>query len=341
MRVIIQVPCFNEEKYLLETIKDLPRKLNNVDEIEWLVINDGSKDHTVQIAVENGVDYVVSHTRNLGLSRTFQTGLEACLWLGADIIVNTDADNQYNAKDIQKIIDPILQGKADYVIGARPIKEIEHFSPLKKFLQKTGSKIVSRLSQIDIEDTTSGFRAMNRKTALQLHVFNDYTYTLETLIQSGQLKIATIFIPIRVNAKTRPSRLISSTMNYLKRSGIIIFRSFLTYRPLQIFLTSGSVSIFLALVLSIRYLFFYFNGEGTGHVQSLLLAIIFFIVGVSAWMFGMQADLISVNRRLMEDVSQRIKRLESRILQESEMDFPDLTDARWDFSKKIKEQERK
>lgn len=336
MKVIIQIPCFNEEEYLRDTLKELPRQLKGVDEVIWLVVNDGSSDSTVQVAVANGADYVVSHTRNLGLSRTFRTGLEACLWLGADIIVNTDADNQYNAKDIQKIIDPILQEKADYVVGARPIKEIEHFSPWKKFLQRAGSKLVSRLSQLDIEDTTSGFRAMNRRTALQLNVFNEYTYTLETLIQSGQLKIATVFIPIRVNAKTRPSRLISSTVNYLKRSAIIIFRSFLTYKPLKIFLTAGTVSILCALVLGIRYLVFFFHGEGTGHVQSLLLAIIFFILGTSGWMFGMQADLISVNRRLMEDVSQRIKRMESRILRESALDFPDLTDARWDFPKAAK-----
>ncbi|HOJ01173.1 MAG TPA: glycosyltransferase family 2 protein [Anaerolineaceae bacterium] len=334
MRVIIQIPCFNEEDCLLTTLHDLPRKLNGVDEVFWLVINDGSKDRTVEVAIQNGADCVVSHTRNLGLSRAFQTGLEACLWLGADIIVNTDADNQYNAEDIQKLIDPILQGKADYVVGARPIKEIEHFSPIKKFLQKAGSKVVSRLSQIDIEDTTSGFRAMNRRTALKLNVFNEYTYTLETLIQSGQMKIATVFIPIRVNAKTRPSRLISSTMNYLRRSAIIIFRSFLTYKPLKIFSTIGSIAILLAFVIMVRYLHYYFKGEGTGHIQSLLLAIILFIFGTSAWMFGMQADLISVNRRLIEDVSQRVKRLESKILNESAIDLPDLTDARWDFLKK-------
>ena len=265
------------------------------------------------------------------LARAFQTGLESSLWLGADIIVNTDADNQYNADDIQKLIDPIINHNADYVVGVRPISDIEHFSPTKKKLQKIGSRIVSGLGKNTIEDTTSGFRAMNRKTALRLNIFNDYTYTLETLIQSGQLKLCTVSVPIRVNAKTRSSRLISSTFDYLKRSSTTIIRSFLTYNPLKFFITGGSIAMVFALALAIRYLFFYFNGDGMGHVQSLLLAVILFVGGSSAWMLGFQADLTSVNRKLIEDVLQRVKRVESTFLNKSDHDFPDLTDARWDY----------
>ncbi len=331
MKVIIQIPSFNEEKSLPKTLQELPKQLDEIDEVFWLVIDDGSKDDTVKLAIEHGVDYVISHTRNLGLSRAFQSGLEAALFLGADIIVNTDADNQYNAQDIQKIIDPILKHEADFVIGARPIKKIGHFSPLKKWLQKAGSRFVSKLSRLDIQDTTSGFRAMNRRTALQLHVFNDYTYTIETLIQSGQLKLATIFVPIRVNNKTRDSRLISSTFNYLKKSSSIIFRSFLTYNPLRFFLVSGSISFLTALILGIRYLFFFFAGEGTGHIQSLLLAIILFILGTSAYMFGMQAELISVNRRLIENTTYQVRRLASHPLFMDEDPYPGLRDAYWTY----------
>lgn len=334
MKVVIQIPSYNEEDCLSKAIGDLPRELSGVSEVIWLIIDDGSRDDTVQVAIEHGVDYVISHTRNLGLARAFQSGLEAALFLGADIIVNTDADNQYNAQDIQKLIDPILKHEADFVIGARPIKEIEHFSPLKKWLQKVGSKFVSRLSRLDIKDTTSGFRAMNRKTALQLHVFNDYTYTLETLIQSGQLKLATIFVPIRVNEKTRDSRLISNTYNYLKKSSSIIFRSFLTYNPLRFFLVSGSISFLTALILGIRYLFFFFAGEGTGHIQSLLLAIILFILGTSAYMFGMQAELISVNRRLIENATHQVRRLASHPLFVHEEPYPGLRDAYWAYIRK-------
>lgn len=334
MRVIIQVPSYNEQLYLPATLKALPKELKGVDEVYWLVINDGSTDDTVQAAINAGADFVISHTKNLGLARTFQTGLEACLWLGADIIVNTDADNQYNAEDIQTLVDPIIKNEADYVVGARPISNIEHFSPLKKFLQKLGSKVVNLVGKTQIEDTTSGFRAMNRRTALRLNVFNEYTYTLETLIQSGQLKIATAFVPVRVNAQTRPSRLISSTYNYLKRSSATIFRSLLTYNPLKIFLSSGSIVISIAVVIGVRFLIFYFRGEGSGHIQSLLLTVILFVIGTSAWMLGMLADLISVNRRMIEDVSRRVKRFEAQSIQELSKGFPDLTDARWDFPSK-------
>lgn len=330
MRVIIQMPCFNEEDFLKATLNDLPRKLQGVDEVLWLVVDDGSRDATVSVAVQGGVDYVISHTHNLGLAHAFQSGLEACILLGADIIVNTDADNQYNAADIQKLIDPILKSEADYVIGARPISEIDHFSPIKKWIQKIGSNFVSKLSNVNIEDTTSGFRAMNRKTALQLNVFNDYTYTLETLIQSGQLKLATIFVPIRVNKQTRPSRLISSSYNYIRRSAAIIFRSFLAYHPLKIFMTSGSLAVLIAVLVGIRFLVFLFQGEGEGHIQSLILTVILFIVGISAWMFGMLADLISVNRQLLEKGMQRLKRMEAHIFTTSGK-LPDLTDAKWVF----------
>ncbi len=307
MKVIIQIPCFNEEQTLAITLADLPRKIKGIDQVEWLVIDDGSVDGTRQAAIKGGVDYVVSHVHNRGLARAFLTGMEACTRLGADIIINTDADNQYNAADIQKLVDPILAGKAEYVIGARPIDQIEHFSPIKKALQRFGSWVVRVLSRTEIADTTSGFRAITRDAALRLHVFNKYTYTIETIIQAGQSGIAAQCVPVRTNAFLRPSRLISNIPDYLKRSFSTILRSFMTYKPLTFFLTPGLACLALAGVIGIRYLYFFFQGQGAGHIQSLLLGIMLFTLGVAGIIVGLLSDLIAVNRELLEDLHYRVR----------------------------------
>ncbi len=311
MKVIIQIPCYNEEETLPITLADLPRELKGVDEVKWLIINDGSEDNTVQTAIDHGVDYVISHVKNLGLAQGFLSGINASVQLGADIIVNTDADNQYCADDIQKLIDPILDSKAEFVVGTRPIQNIEHFSPLKKMLQKLGSWVVRQVSQTTVEDAPSGFRAITRNAAIHLHVFNKYTYTLETVIQAGHMNLPTVSVPIRTNDDLRASRLISSIPKYLSKSFSTIVRSFITYEPLRFFVGPAILSFFIAVVLGIRYLFFYFGGEGSGHVQSLLLAMVLVILGVALFVIGLLADLISVNRKLLENIDTRLRVLQA------------------------------
>ncbi len=313
MKVIIQIPCFNEEESLPVTLSELPLMLNGVDTVEWLVINDGSVDHTVEAAIAGGVHHVVSHIKNLGLAQAFISGINASLYFGADIIVNTDADNQYCAEDIQKLIDPILRREAEYVIGSRPIKNTAHFSPIKKILQKFGSWVVRRVSQTVVEDAPSGFRAITRNAAMHLHVFNHYTYTLETVIQAGRMHLPTVSVPIRTNKNLRSSKLISSIPRYLTRSFSTIIRSFMTYEPFRFFVTPGVVLIFATFVLGVRFLFFYFQGNGTGHVQSLLLALALFILGTAVIIIGLLADLIAVNRRLLEDLDFKVKEIETRL----------------------------
>ena len=310
MKVIIQIPAFNEQDSLPVTLQALPRQLDGVDEVEWLVINDGSSDETVAIAIAEGVDYVISHRSNLGLAQAFLSGMTAALHFGADIIVNTDADNQYNAEDIQKLIDPIIQQKAEYVIGTRPIKDIEHWSPLKKRLQLLGSWVVRKAAKTNVEDAPSGFRAITRAAAMRLHVFNRYTYTIETIIQAGHMKIPIICVPIRTNKEIRPSRLISSVMKYLQRSSSTIIRSFITYDPLRSFLIPAGVLLVTTFVIGVRYLYFNAIGEGTGHVQSLILALAIFILGTSLLIVGLLADLIAVNRQLLEGIDYRLRNLE-------------------------------
>lgn len=310
IKVIIQIPAFNEENSLPITLADLPRQLDGVDEVEWLVINDGSADGTIQAAIAGGVDYVISHRNNLGLAQTFLSGMTACLHFGADIIVNTDADNQYNAADIQKLIDPIIRQEAEYVIGTRPIRDIEHWSLLKKRLQFLGSWVVRKAAKTNVEDAPSGFRALTRAAAMRLHVFNRYTYTLETIIQAGHMKIPILCVPIRTNKDMRPSRLISSMMRYLQRSSSTIIRSFITYDPLRFFLIPSAVLLLTTFALGVRYLYFNAIGEGTGHVQSLILALAIFVLGVSLLIVGLLADLIAVNRQLLEGIDYRLRNLE-------------------------------
>ena len=310
MKLIIQIPCYNEAEALPITLKDLPREVPGFNVVEWLVINDGSTDNTEAIARKYGVDHIVSVTNNQGLARTFLAGLDAAVRLGADIIVNTDADNQYVAADIPALVAPILAGKADVVIGARPINEIDSFSSIKKILQKAGSAVVRFVSKTDIPDAPSGFRAMTREAAMRFNVFNDYTYTLETIIQAGQKGIAIISVPIRVNKVLRPSRLVKSIRSYLTKSLITIVRIFVVYKAFRFFMSVGLTLLCLGLIGGVRYLYYYATGDGAGHVQSLILASILLGVGFQTMLTAFLADLLAVNRRLMEDVQYRVKKLE-------------------------------
>lgn len=302
MKVIIQIPCYNEEETLPVTLSELPRKLPGVDEVEWLVIDDGSTDRTVDVAKTNGADYVIHVSRNQGLAKTFMTGLEACLEAGADIIVNTDADNQYCADCIPDLIKPILEGNSEIVIGARPIDQIQHFSPLKKFLEKLGSRVVRMASHTDIPDAPSGFRAISKKAARQINVFNKYTYTLEMIIQAGQKNIPITWIPIRTNQYLRPSRLVRSIPYYAKQSIFTIVRIFVVYKPFWFFMSLGTTLFFLGSIIGLRFLYFYVIGQGGGHVQSLVLASILIGIGFQTMLIAFITDLLSVNRRLLEDL---------------------------------------
>jgi glycosyltransferase involved in cell wall biosynthesis len=310
MKLIIQIPCYNEEETLHLAYNDLPKKIDGIDEIETLIINDGSKDKTVEKARELGVNHIVSFKRNKGLAKGFMAGLDACLHLGADIIVNTDADNQYNGADIEKIVRPIIDGKADIVIGERPIDQTEHFSWKKKKFQHLGSWVVRVASNSDIPDAPSGFRAYSREAALHLNVVNEYTYTLETIIQAGNEKIAMTSVPIRTNPETRPSRLFSSMWRYMKRSATVISRSFIMYKPLKFFITIGMILILIGLVLGIRFIVLFAMGDGSGHVQSLILTAILFMLGFQTCTIGLLGDTIAANRKLLEDVQYRVRKME-------------------------------
>lgn len=307
MKLIIQIPCFNESETLSIALASLPRTVKGFDAVEWLIIDDGSTDNTASVAKVSGVDHIIRHTQNQGLARAFMTGLSACLRLDADVIVNTDADNQYNADDIPVLTRPILEQRADIVVGARPIETIQHFSPLKRLLQKIGSWVVRMASKTDIPDAPSGFRAISREAAQRLMVFNDYTYTLETIIQAGQKNMAITSVPIRVNEDLRPSRLVKSIPSYIKRSIITIIRIFVIYRPFRFFGTIGALLFSMGLIVGIRYLWFYFSGQGAGHIQSLILSSILLGMGFQAFLIAFIADLLAANRRLLEDIRCRLK----------------------------------
>jgi glycosyltransferase involved in cell wall biosynthesis len=308
MKLIIQIPCYNEEETLAIALADLPRQVPGIDQVEWLVINDGSSDRTVEVAKAHGVDHIVSFNYNRGLARAYMAGLEASIRAGADIIVNTDADNQYCAADIPRLVEPILRGQADLVIGARPIDDIEHFSPIKKALQHLGSYAVRVASGTDIPDAPSGFRAISREAALQLNVFNEYTYTLETIIQAGQRGMKVAWVPIRTNGYLRPSRLVKSISIYVRRSLFTILRIFMTYRPMRFFLLAGSLPIGLGGLLGIRWLYFFVSGTERTRLPSLILAAILILIGVQLWVFALAADLLSVNRKILEDTQIRSRR---------------------------------
>ncbi len=309
MKLIIQIPCYNEEQHLAVTVAALPRELPPIDVVEYLVIDDGSTDRTVQVAKALGVHHVV-RVPHRGLARAFMTGLEASIQAGADIIVNTDADNQYCADDIGKLVEPILAGRAEMVVGARPIRTIKHFSPVKRFLQRLGSWAVRIASGTDVADAPSGFRAISRNAAMQLKVFTDYSYTLETIIQAGRKGMVVASVPIRTNQDLRPSRLVKSIGSYVRRSLVTIVRIFMTYRPLRFFLLVGSIAFGIGVLIGIRFLYFLMTGRGAGHVQSLILASTFIVMGFMTWVMGLLADIISVNRRLLEETIARIWRIE-------------------------------
>ncbi len=313
LKLIIQIPCYNEEAMLGVTLAELPRQLPGVDVVEWLVIDDGSTDRTTEVAREAGANHVIRFTVNRGLARAFMAGLDFAVRAGADIIVNTDADNQYKAEDIPSLIAPILEGKAEIVVGERPIDEIAHFSPFKRLLQKAGSWVVRLASRTDVLDAPSGFRAMTREAAMRLNVFDSYTYTLETIIQAGRKNMAIMSVPVRVNPETRPSRLISSIPEYLRRSVLTIVRIFMTYRPFRFFALLGLCSLAVGLIPSIRFLYYYFTANSAGHIQSLIFGVLFLGTGVSLIVVGLLADLIGVNRQLLEDLRWRVRNIENEL----------------------------
>jgi glycosyltransferase involved in cell wall biosynthesis len=310
MKLIIQIPCYNEEATLPQTIRDLPCALPGVDEIEYLVVDDGSTDCTVDVARELGVHHIIRLARNRGLAYAFLAGLEAALQAGADIIVNTDADNQYRGEDVTQLVQPILEGRADIVVGDRGVAALEHFSPLKRLLQRWGSWVVGRAAGIPIPDATSGFRACTRQAALQLTVLGDYTYTLETLIQAGMRRMAVVYVPIRTNPQTRRSRLVRSVPSFLALSAVTILRFYTMYRPMRVFTTIGGMFIVTGVVLGLRFLYFFLQGAGVGKVQSLILAAILIIVGFQVCLIGLMADLVRLNRKMLEETLYRVRRME-------------------------------
>lgn len=310
MKLIIQIPCYNEEKTLPYTIRDLPTSIEGIDEIEYLVIDDGSTDRTVEVARELGVHHIVKQPKNKGLAKGFMAGIDACLRLGADIIVNTDGDNQYKGQDIPKLIKPILDGKAEVVVGDRQTDTIPHFSKTKKKLQKLGSWVVRKASDSEVIDTTSGFRAYSREAALKLNVISEYSYTLETIIESGRRKEAIENVQIGTNEKLRESRLFSSIGQYIKKSGATIVRVYSMYRPLKVFLTIGFIFFIIGFILGCRYLHFMSIGEGGGHIQSLILASILIVSGFQFAIFGLLADAIAAVRKINDELLYRVKKLE-------------------------------
>jgi glycosyltransferase involved in cell wall biosynthesis len=313
MKLIIQIPCLNEERSLPITVRDLPREVEGFDTVEWLVIDDGSTDRTIQVARELGVDHLVRLTNNKGLAQAFQAGLDASLKLGADVIVNTDADNQYNAADIPKLVTPIVRGEADLVVGDREVKSIEHFSPTKKLLQRLGSWVVRRASETSVPDTTSGFRAYNREAALQVQVVSRFTYTLETVIQAGKMLVAIDHVPIRTNPKMRDSRLFRSITSYVRTNAASIFRIYTTYEPLRVFLTAAGIIAIAAAVVWGRFLILFIQGEGEGHVQSVVLGAMLAVVAVQLAALGVIGDLLASNRVLIQRALERTRRIELKL----------------------------
>ena len=315
MKLIIQIPCFNEEQTLAATLRELPRSLPGVDTIEFLVVDDGSTDDTALVARALGVEHVLRFPRQRGLARAFAAGLDAALKQGADLIVNTDADNQYPASAIPRLIAPILAGRADLVIGDRGVATVTGFSPLKRRLQQLGSWVVHRASGLPVPDATSGFRALSRETAQRLMVLSEYSYTLETLIHAGARRLAVVYVPIQTNPPVRPSRLMRGVSDYLTHSAITIVRAYTTYRPLRAFLSVGALIVLAGTAVGLRFLYFYVQGNGTGHIQSLILAAILLVVGFQVGLIGLMADLIGFNRKILEELLYRVRRLEQEPVQ--------------------------
>ncbi len=310
MKLIVQIPCLNEEKTLPETINDIPRTIEGIDAVEILIIDDGSTDRTVDVARELGVDHIVSNRGNKGLALTFMKGVNACLRLGADIIVNTDGDNQYNGADIAKLVQPILKGEADIVVGDRKTETIAHFSFIKKKLQKMGSMMVRFLSGTRVPDAVSGFRAFSRDAAMQLNVVSAYSYTVETIIQAGNKKLSIASVPVGTNPKTRESRLVKSIPRFIMQQFSTMLRMYAMFKPFRTFFFIGAVFIIIAMVPSVRYIYFLMIGKGSGHIQSLILATILFVVGFQVLIVGLLGDVISFNRKLIEETLLRVKKIE-------------------------------
>ena len=310
MKLIIQIPCYNESETLTIALNDLPKHIDGIDEIEYLIINDGSQDNTVEVARQWGVHHIVSFKQNKSLAKGFMAGLDACLRAGADIIVNTDADNQYCGADIEKLVRPILNGETDIVIGERPIDQTEHFSPLKKKLQHFGSWVVRKASKTDIPDAPSGFRAYSRDAAMRMNVANEYTYTLETIVQAGRNKIPMTSVPIRTNPELRESRIFKSMFGYVKKSILTIVRAFVMYKPLRFFTILGGIVFLAGVGVGVRFLVYFFMGKGGGHIQSLILASTLMLMGFQTFVIGLQADIIAANRKLLEDIQYRVRKLD-------------------------------
>lgn len=310
MKLMIQIPCYNEAETLEITLNDLPKEIDGIDIIEYLIINDGSKDETVKVAKDWGVHHIVNFKQNKGLAKGFMAGLDGCLKNGADIIVNTDADNQYCGADIESLVRPILDEKADIVIGARPIDETEHFSFIKKRLQHFGSWAVRKASNTNIPDAPSGFRAFSREAAMRINVINDYTYTLETIVQAGREKIAITSVPIRTNPELRESRLFKSIWGYVKKSMLTILRAYMMYKPMKCFTFLALPPILIGLIIGGRFLAYYVNGMGGGHIQSLILACTLIIIGFLTGMIGLVGDIMAANRKILQDVEYHARKIE-------------------------------
>ncbi|NKB38882.1 MAG: glycosyltransferase [Gammaproteobacteria bacterium] len=340
MKLLIQIPCYNEEQHLAETFADLPREIPGIDQIEVLIVNDGSTDKTVAVAKEIGVHHILSFTTNRGLSAAFMSGIDTCYRLGADIVVNFDGDNQYKGEDICRLIRPLLESRADIVIGDRQTNTIQSFSPMKKRLQYWGSKLVRGVSGMDVTDSTSGFRALNRKAISKLFVHNNFTYTLETIIQAGNAGLSIENIKIETNSSKRKSRLFGSISEYLRRNGLVIFRSYAMYSPMKVFGSLAALFFASGVILCLRFLFYFIsNPQVSSHIQSLQIGTGLVIISFVIALLALLADLSATNRRLMEDVLGRVRNIESVIEQESVsrsvLELESTTAKSWDSDKAI------
>ncbi len=307
MKLVIQIPCLNEEESLPITLSALPKHIDGIDEIKVLIVNDGSTDRTIEVAKKHGISDFVNFTHNKGLAKAFSAGLNKALEMGADIIVNTDADNQYNASDIEKLVRPIIDGNADIVIGSRPVNKISHFSIIKKMLQNFGSFVMRCVSSTSVKDAPSGFRAFSRNAAIQMNIFDNYTYTLETIIQAKAKGLVIENVEINVNPELRRSRLFSNIFVYIRRSIFTMLRMFIVYRPFRFFITVGILFLLAGLIPGVRFVWYFLTGDGQGHIQSLILAAILLLTGVQVSLIAVLSELIAINRKLLEDIQSRVK----------------------------------
>jgi glycosyltransferase involved in cell wall biosynthesis len=327
MKLIIQIPCFNEAESLPETLIALPRRIDGIDKIEFLVIDDGSSDNTSEVARRFGVHHVVRHRSNRGLAAAFQSGINRALAEGADIIVNTDADNQYEGQDIGKLVAPVLSGKADIVVGDRGVRNNAHFGKFKRLLQMLGSATVKKLSNTQITDAVSGFRAISRSAAQRINITSSFSYTTEMLIQAGRKRMAIISVPIRTNSAVRPSRLFKSIPQFITNTGATMIRSYAMYNPLKVFVLAGAVAATIGAIPILRFLYFFANGEGNGHVQSLIIGGSLIVLGVVAIMFGAVADLVGRNRQLLEQTLERLHQVEDKLRLDNSVNSKPVSEA--------------